>query len=71
MITKKYLKELEFSNINGVFDYILESIANGQISQAKETINLMSQRQKNAFVMYLENDCPFHQSYIETAKKML
>ena len=71
MITKGEIKEFEFDNINGIFDYILESIVNGQKDQARELIDKMSTRQRNWFEIYLDQECPFHHSYVEQAKKIL
>ena len=55
MVTKKDLKNYEFPNMDRYFEYVLESIANGQRKQAKSLVSAMSQRQRNQFSMYLDN----------------
>ena len=71
MITQKDLKEYQFSGIVQYFDYVLESIVNGQRKQARDLVSRMSQRQRNQFAVYLENECPFHHSHIDRVKNIL
>lgn len=70
MVTKKDIKDYDFQNMDQYFDYVLESIVNGQRQQARDLISCFSQRQRNQFAVYLDNDCPFHHSYIDEAKKI-
>jgi len=70
MITKTDLKNYNFPNIEFYFDYVLESVVNGQISQVRGLIEAMSQRQKNHFLWYLDNVCPYHHSYIDRVKEI-
>jgi len=53
MISKKYIKELEFKTIEDIFNYIVDSEINGNYAQAKELINKLSKEQFNNFLMYL------------------
>ena len=55
MVTKKDLKMHQFPNMDRYFEYVLESIVNGQRRQAKNLVSAMSQRQRNQFSMYLDN----------------
>lgn len=71
MITQKDLKEYQFSGIVQYFDYVLESLVNGQRKQARDLISCMSQRQKNQFAMYLENECEYHHTHIDEAKQII
>ena len=49
MVTRKNIKELDFSNISDYFFYIIESIQNGQKEQAKELFIKLSGTQKLDF----------------------
>jgi hypothetical protein len=71
MITKKDLKDYQFENIYQYFDYVLESEVNGQKKQVRYLIGKMSQRQRNQFAVWLENECPFHHSFIDRVKEVL
>ena len=70
MITKKDLKDYQFENMDRYFDYVLESIVNGQRGQARNLISCFSQRQRNQFAVYLDNDCLFPEEEIQEAKKI-
>jgi len=70
MISKKEIKELEYENINGVFELILDSIIGKEEETARNLVSKMSQRQRSWFHIYLE-DCPFHQDYINEAKSLM
>lgn len=54
MITKTYLKENDFANIEEYFSYIMESKINGQHKQAKEFYRQLSESQKNDFFDYVD-----------------
>ncbi len=71
MITKTYIRQLDFQNIQEVFAYVVESVINGQRQQAREIIGTMSQRQRNQFAMYLENECELHHTAIDETKNIL
>lgn len=51
MISKKYLKELEFKTLEDIFNYIIESEINGAYSQVKELIKKLSKEQ---FVLFCD-----------------
>jgi hypothetical protein len=70
MVTKKDIKDYDFKNMDQYFDYVLESIVNGQRQQAKNLISCFSQRQRNQFAMYLENGCFFPLEHKQEAKQM-
>ncbi len=63
MVSKKDLKEYDFSSINTYFQYIVESHMNGQFTQVKELYNNMSKKQQSSFRMHCfgcanyVNDC--------------
>ncbi len=50
MISKKYIKDLEFKTIEDVYHYILESNLNGNRSQCKELIKKLNSRQWISFL---------------------
>jgi hypothetical protein len=70
MITKQDLKDYEFENINGLFEYVLESIPNGQIKQARELIAKMSPRQRGWFLQFID-DCYYPVDIVLEAQKMV
>ena len=70
MVTKKDIKDLDFKKSDQFYEYVVESIVNGN-GQAKGLIKMMSQRQRNQFMVYLDTDCPFHHSYIDKAKQLV
>lgn len=49
MVSIKYIKGLDFDNIEEYFNYIVESDINGQVQQSKELYNKLSVPQKEAF----------------------
>jgi hypothetical protein len=53
MISKQYIKELDFETIEDLFNYILDSEVNGNINQCKELINKLSKSQFKEFIFYL------------------
>jgi len=61
MISKKTLKNYEFSTIEDYFNYIVVSQENGNFSQVKELYNDMNKEQKNEFYNYLKlNEIAFN-----------
>jgi len=50
MISKQYIKSLEFKTIDDVYSYVIDSYINGAISQCKELINKMSNDQFKEFI---------------------
>ena len=55
MISKKYIKELEFNNIEEFFNYVVESKINGNYTQTKGFIRKMNGKQFLSFWNYLKN----------------
>jgi len=55
MISKKYIKDLEFKNIDEFFNYVVESKINGNYAQTKEFIKKMNNNQFKDFLLYLKN----------------
>ena len=53
MISKKYIKDLEFENIEEFFNYVLESKINGNYTQTKEFIKKMNKEQYLYFLNWL------------------
>jgi len=53
MISQKYITELDFKNINDIFNYIIDSEINGAYLQFKELINKLSINQFKDFLNYL------------------
>ena len=45
MISKQYIKDLGFNLLDDVFNYILVSHINGNITQTKELIKILSNKQ--------------------------
>jgi hypothetical protein len=54
MVTIKKIKDLDFNTIQDYFEYIADSIVNGQRSQAKELIKDLSKQQRRAALNYFE-----------------
>jgi len=52
MIGKKTLKKYEFKTIENYFDYIEESIINGNFSQVKDLFNKLSKSQQRLCLRY-------------------
>lgn len=52
MVTKKDLRTYEFKSIDQYFDYIVESVINGQKKQAIDLINELSNKQKKEALNY-------------------
>lgn len=53
MVTTKKIKGLDFTSIEQYFDYIIESIINGQRQQATGLIKDLDKNQKKRFINYL------------------
>ena len=56
MVSQKLIKSLDFQNINEYFDYIIDSIINGQPQQAKELFVKLSSKQKLDFYLFLNEN---------------
>jgi hypothetical protein len=52
MIGKETLKEYEFKQIENYFNYIQESIINGNFSQVKDLFNKLSKSQQKLCLRY-------------------
>lgn len=46
MVSKQTIKDYEFNTIYDYYDYVVESVLNGQRQQAKELVNGLSKAQK-------------------------
>ena len=56
MISKKDIKGLDFNTIEEYFNYIADSIVNGQRQQARELIKKASLQQRRDALNYFEFD---------------
>ena len=54
MISKQYIKYLEFNTLEEFFNYIVESEINGNYSQTKQFIKRLSGSQFLSFLQWLE-----------------
>jgi hypothetical protein len=54
MVSKKTLKSYEFETIFDYFEYIFDSVSNGQKKQTKELFNKLSESQKIEFYEWLD-----------------
>ena len=52
-ISKVYLKEFGYNNIEDYFNYICDSYINGNFKQVKELFNRLSQEQKKRFYAFI------------------
>jgi len=52
MISKQYIKQLEFNSIEEFFNYVVESKINGNYTQTKEFIKKMNDKQFLLFINY-------------------
>jgi predicted site-specific integrase-resolvase len=53
MVSKQKIKDYEFESIEDYYEYIVESIINGQRKQAKELVKQFSKKQmKEAYNYY-------------------
>ena len=56
MISKQYIKDLEFETIEDIYNYIVESEINGNITQTKQLINKLNKEQYKKYLEWLELD---------------
>ncbi len=56
MISNTTLKGYDFNHITEYYNYVIESVVNGQRSQAKELIKKMSKQQRRDALNYFEFD---------------
>ena len=54
MISKKYIKKLEFETIEDFFNYVVDSKINGNYTQTKEFIKRMSGQQFLLFLQFID-----------------
>lgn len=54
MVTQNKIKGLDFETLEDYFDYIIESKANGQRTQARKLFNELSDKQKKEFFNYVD-----------------
>ena len=55
MISKQYIKDLDFNTIEDIYNYIIESDINGANSQFKELVNKLSRNQYIDFLKYIDD----------------
>jgi hypothetical protein len=55
MISKKYIKEMDFETIDDIYKYIIDSEINGAISQFKELIKKLGDKQFQDFILSIKN----------------
>lgn len=55
MVSKETIKGLEFSDIVDYYEYVADSILNGQKTQATRLINEMSNNQKKEAINYFKD----------------
>lgn len=70
MVYKKNLHELEFETIEQYFEYIVDSIINGQRSQANQLISDLSKKQKKDFIDWTEVSFLHENEYFQEASRM-
>lgn len=56
MVSQKLIKSYDFQNITEYFDYIIDSIINGQNKQAKQLFVDLSAKQKLDFYVFLKEN---------------
>jgi hypothetical protein len=54
MISKQYIKDLEFKTIDDIYNYIVDSEINGAYSQFEKLINKLSKKQFLDFLNFLK-----------------
>ena len=52
MISKQYVKDLDFNDMSEFYDYVIESRINGNYAQTKEFIKKMSNTQYIQFLIH-------------------
>jgi len=65
MISKKYIKQLEFKNIEQFYSYIVDSEINGAYSQCKELINKLSFEQFKDFLEFCKVESVTNEKFIQ------
>lgn len=66
MISQKYINGLGFDTLEEVFQYVVDSRINGQFSQVKDIVRMMSAAQHGQFVMWLqENKIDIHKAFLK------
>lgn len=55
MVTKKTILGLDFNTIEEYFDYIVESVINGQKEQARELFKDLSKEQRKGFLFHMND----------------
>ena len=65
MISKRYIKELDFQNIEDIYKYIVDSEINGNYSQFKELINKLSKEQFKEFLGYINDFVYYNENHEE------
>ena len=68
MISKNYIKNLDFETIEDVYNYIVDSEINGAISQFKELINKLSKEQFKEFLSYIDDFAYMNEDHEEQQK---
>jgi hypothetical protein len=56
MVSAKTIKSYDFNTIEEYFEYILDSITNGQRKQAKDLFVELSGKQKLSFYHYIDTN---------------
>ncbi|MFV0346580.1 MAG: PT domain-containing protein [Bacteroidales bacterium] len=62
MVSEKTLKKYGFTGMNKYYEYVQESIVNGQRKQAPQLIKDMSEEQKYQFIKHLDLNQSINQS---------
>lgn len=73
MVYKTDIKGLDFTTMREYEDYAIQSVLNGQRSQAKDLIQKMSKEQKKAFLSYLDLEAAMYwgEELIEDTRDIL
>ncbi len=69
MISQDDLKDYEFRRIENYFDYITESVINGNFSQAKKLFHRLGKTQKTQALKYFY--CPSDEQRKDTLKFLI
>lgn len=70
MISKQYIKDLDFEEIEDIFNYIVESEINGNYLQCRELINKLSRLQFKTFIDWLQLDYIHIQKFLSWRLKL-
>lgn len=68
MISKNYIKKMEFKNLEDIFNYIILSKINGNYKQTKELVKKLSNTQFKEFIEYVNE--LYENEYIIEFNKM-